>query len=117
MKKLDGVAERTPDQSIKLQKTLFSTLASILPRYLYKYQSGKDHTIDNFINGHLYLNTPEKYNDPTDSMAYVDADNTIQKILSIDSHWFSQLQKEGLFEDEKMEEIYKRVEMIVNSAE
>ena len=87
--KLDGLnasgnlVPLNDDQIKKYENSLWKNIDACLPKYLYKYRSFDDKTYDNLCNDRVYLNMPENYNDPTDSIAFIDANGVIEYISSL----------------------------------
>ena len=60
------------ERETKYKQEVNAIIDSIKPKYLYKFKSCSKHAFDNLVNDELYLNIVSQFNDPTESMAYVD---------------------------------------------
>ena len=114
IKKLDGPNENpiTPEKTEEYVYSLLNKIDAILPEWLYKYREGKQRDIDALKNMRLYLGSPEGFNDPTESMAYVDTDKLVRFALCMrnDSSIFASLN-----EDVENNYLDKRIELLNKS--
>ncbi len=67
------------DKQVNIIKT---TIDSTLPEYLYKYRDTKPLHIDSLKEEKLYLSKPSAFNDPTESIAYVDTNTMLEYAFS-----------------------------------
>lgn len=81
LRKLDGCEQLTQEQLIKYEKSLYETIDACIPNHLFKYRAVDNNSVDSFINDKIYISNPSRYNDPTDSMAFVDPEDTMTTIL------------------------------------
>ena len=116
LKRLDNLIEAdeplSEDQVIKYENSLLKIINSRLPKYLFHYSAVNDYSFDNFKSDRIYLNNPSNYNDPTDSMAYVNPDEVIQQVLGfgiiISEDDFSE---DGMDDIDPDEELVERVQL------
>lgn len=73
----------TSSQIHKYVTELFEAIDDAIPKYLFKYRKGTEKDLDALRNKQLLLSVPAKLNDPTESMAYVDANNIVLSLLLI----------------------------------
>lgn len=103
IRKLDDYSgkTRTPEEITKYISSLRNTIDSMIPDYLYKYRSGNDNNINALKEEKLYLSQPSGFNDPTESMAYVNTDALVMWALNIpnESSLFSDCTDEDLQEN------------------
>jgi len=85
IKKLDDYKGRmlTQEEIIKYSRSLLNLLDSMIPEYLYKYRCGNERNINALKEQRLYLSKPANFNDPTESMAFVDTDKLALFTLNI----------------------------------
>ena len=112
LRKLDGSEPLSIEQMMKYEKSLYDTIDACIPKYLFKYRVLNNDNIDSFINDKVYLSDPSVFNDPTDSMAYVDPEETMNTILGfgriIDADDFDENHEIKINPDE---DLVKRVEI------
>lgn len=81
LKKLDGDELLTEEQVAKYELSLMTVLDECMPQYLFRFRCCNDYGISNFIDERVYLNEPKNFNDPVDSVAYVDPELVMDKIF------------------------------------
>lgn len=120
--KLDGVGDPNSynrlniDQIEKYESSLFRLIDDCMPPYLYRYRPFDNREYDNFCNGRIYLNIPENYNDPTDSVAFVDAIGVSMQVLSLLAKDEAEDKGNGVFDYFESEEDMAKMLRISNDA-
>lgn len=69
----------------KIVAELYSYCQKITPSNLFRYRSCNDNHIKAFKNDQLFLSKPTKFNDPHDSLLYIDKKNILNEILKINA--------------------------------
>lgn len=77
-----------PCQIKRLKKSIYRQLDGVSPKYLYTFRPFEEKHIDSLRDDKLYLSIPANFNDPTESMAYVDPSKAVNYAMGIPSEWF-----------------------------
>ncbi len=83
LKKLEDYQGKniSPERISKYVNDIITTLDATLPSYLYKFRDPKPMHIDSLREEKLYLSKPAAFNDPTESIAYVDPNEMVQHVF------------------------------------
>ena len=71
----------SPKRLEKYVRDISDTIDNTLPKYLYKYRNVNQMHIDSLREETLFLSKPAAFNDPTESIAYVDPNELVQHVL------------------------------------
>ena len=87
IRKLDDPGDTIPsyEKMSQYENSLWKTIDDIMPHYLYKYRTGDKNHLNALENQRLYLSKPSDFNDPTESMAFIDTDLLVKLALNLPS--------------------------------
>lgn len=85
IRKLDDPSDKnpSPEKMAQYENSLWKTVDDMMPQHLYKYRTGDGINLDALENQRLYLSEPVKFNDPTESMSFVDTDLLVRLSLNL----------------------------------
>lgn len=98
----------SPERVEKYVNDIFDTLDATMPKYLYKFRDVKEMHINSLREEKLYLSKPTAFNDPTESIAYVDPDEMVKYVFQFPND--APVFKES--EDEDYNYILKRTDLL-----
>ena len=115
LRKLDIDVSLAEDENRekRYKQEVYTIIDSIIPKCLYKYRQCSTHAFDSLVNDELLLNTVSNFNDPTESMAYINPDELVNLASSIDNN-------NSIFENDSsndLNHLTKRVDLLNDGLE